>query len=198
MTAASSSTAWAPTAPPSGNWLESIESQVIEGGAGDYIVVAGAGHPSVKAHARIDGDETYWDAAADIRTIAEGRLNWFGRDPQWKDQLGFRGRRDVERPTGAWNRQEIVADGDRLTTLLNGVTVNEAFEASHRAAGFTAVGGGRNYHPQRGPLSVEGPDAERRPSAAAAFEPPAGCASGRSRRTGSGRTAGARRGPDGW
>ena len=81
----------------SGNWLESIESQVIEGGAGDYIVVAGAGHPSVKAHARVDGEETYWDAAADVRTIAEGRLNWFGRDPQWKDQLGFRGRRDVER-----------------------------------------------------------------------------------------------------
>ena len=89
--------------------------------------------PSLKAHARIDGDETYWDGAAGIRTIAEGRLNWFGRDPQWKDQLGFRGRRDVERPTGAWNRQEIVADGDRLTTRLNGVTVNEAFEASHRA-----------------------------------------------------------------
>jgi hypothetical protein len=117
----------------SGNWLESIESQVIEGGAGDYIMVAGAGHPSVKAHARVDGEETYWDAAADVRTIAEGRLNWFGRDPQWKDQLGFRGRRDVERATGEWNRQEIVADGDRLTTILNGVKVNEASGASHTA-----------------------------------------------------------------
>jgi 3-keto-disaccharide hydrolase len=117
----------------SGNWLESIESQVIEGGAGDYIMVAGAGRPSVKAHARVDGDQTYWDTAADVRTIAEGRLNWFGRDPQWKDQLGFRGHRDVERPTGGWNRQEIVADGNRLTTILNGVKVNDASDSSHTA-----------------------------------------------------------------
>ena len=117
----------------SGNWIESIESQVIEGGAGDYIMVGGAGHPSVTAHARADGDETYWDATADVRTITEGRLNWFGRDPAWKDQVGFRGRRDVERPTGEWNRQEIVADGDRLTTILNGVKVNEASGSSHTA-----------------------------------------------------------------
>ena len=115
------------------SWLESIESQVIEGGAGDYIMVTGAGHPSVKAHARVDGEETYWDAAAEVRTITEGRLNWFARDAQWKDQLGFRGRRDVERATGEWNRQEIVADGDRLTTILNGVKVNEASGASHTA-----------------------------------------------------------------
>lgn len=117
----------------SGNWLESVESQVIEGGAGDYIMVGGAGQPSAKAHARVEGEETIWDATADVRIIAKGRLNWFGRDPQWKDQLGFRGQRDVERPTGEWNRQEIVADGDRLTTILNGVTVNEAFELSHAA-----------------------------------------------------------------
>ena len=81
-----------PDGAASGNWLESIESQVIEGGAGDYILVAGAAEAVLgKAQARQDGEEISWDAAAERRTIAEGRLNWFGRDPEWKDVLGFRG-----------------------------------------------------------------------------------------------------------
>jgi hypothetical protein len=65
--------------------------------------------------------------------MTEGRLNWFGRDPAWKDVLGFRGRRDVEKPAGEWNRQEVVADGDSITSILNGVVVAKATASSHAA-----------------------------------------------------------------
>ena len=49
------------------------------------------------------------------------------RDPYWKDVKGFRGGKDVEKPTGEWNRMEIVAKGDKVSITVNGVLVNEAF-----------------------------------------------------------------------
>lgn len=109
----------------SGVWLESIESQVIEGGSGDFILVAGKGKPSMTAEVRIDSrGETYWVKSGEVRTRDSGRFNWFGRDPEWKDDLGFRGKQDIEKPVGQWNRQEVIADGDKLTNMLNGVVVN--------------------------------------------------------------------------
>ena len=59
-------------------------------------------------------------------TRQRGRFNWYGRDPEWKDQLGFRGREDVEKPVGEWNVQEVIAAGDTLTNIVNGVVVNRA------------------------------------------------------------------------
>jgi hypothetical protein len=122
-----------PDGAASGVWLESYEAQVIEGGVGDFILVAGQGRPAFTATARQEGDQFYWDDGAPAHRMTEGRLNWFGRDPEWKDVLGFRGRRDVERPEGEWNRQEVVADGDTLTSIVNGVVVARASGCSHQA-----------------------------------------------------------------
>lgn len=115
----------------SGVWLESIESQVIEGGTGDFILVAGKGKPTMTAEVRTDASgETFWKKGGELRTRDSGRFNWYGRDPEWKDQLGFRGRQDVEKPLGEWNRQEVIADGDTLTNVLNGVVVNHGTKCS--------------------------------------------------------------------
>ena len=57
-----------------------------------------------------------------------GRLNWQKRDVDWKDTIGFRGKDDVESPFGQWTRFEVIAKGDTLQYLVNGVKVNEAFE----------------------------------------------------------------------
>ena len=70
---------------------------------------------------------------APTHRMTEGRLNWFGRDPAWKDVLGFRGRRDVEKPAGEWNRQEVIADGASITSIVNGVVVAKATASSHTA-----------------------------------------------------------------
>jgi hypothetical protein len=117
----------------SGVWLQSFEAQVIEGGTGDLILVSGEQHPSFSAAVRQDGEQFYWQDGSPVRQMTEGRLNWFGRDPAWTDVLGFRGRADVERPAGEWNRQEIVADGDTLTSIVNGVVVARATACSHSA-----------------------------------------------------------------
>jgi hypothetical protein len=113
-----------------GVWLESIECQVIEGGCGDIILVAGKGKPSLTAETRTGADkQLYWQKGGAPVTRNSGRFNWYGRDPEWKDTLGFRGRNEVEKPLGQWNRSEVICDGGRITTLVNGVTVCEGYDA---------------------------------------------------------------------
>lgn len=116
----------------SGVWLESIESQIIEGGVGDYILVGGKSRPTMSAELRFDSKkQAYWHEGAPM-VDHSGRFNWFGRDPMWKDVIGFRGANEVEKPMGEWNRQEVICDGDSITTVVNGIVVNRAFRSSHR------------------------------------------------------------------
>jgi hypothetical protein len=114
-----------------GVWLESIECQMIEGGTGDFILVKGKNQPTMTARAENRGNEWYYNPKAEPRMFPPGRINWFGRDPGWKDLKDFRGEKDVEKPAGEWNRLECVCNGDKITNILNGVVVNEGTNASH-------------------------------------------------------------------
>jgi len=120
-----------------GPWMRSVEAQIIEGGVGDIILVAGFEPdgtrltPRVTARAGRDRDgESVFDPAGEAREFDSGRINWYGRDPDWADKLGFRGKADVESPFGEWTRLEVLAQGDRLTYFVNGKVVNEASRAS--------------------------------------------------------------------
>jgi hypothetical protein len=115
----------------SGTWLESIESQVIEGGTGDFILVGGKRQPSMTGEVREDKGQIYWQAGGATVTRERARFNWYGRDPDWKDVEGFRGKEDVENPVGEWNRSEVICDGDTLKNILNGKVVNYGSNASH-------------------------------------------------------------------
>jgi hypothetical protein len=122
-----------------GPWMRSIEAQVIEGGVGDFILVAGWEpdgrklQPSFTVTAGVDRDrEPVFDPAAAPKAFNDGRVNWFGRDVDWKDTLGFRGRADVESPYGQWTRLEVIADGDKVTNVVNGTVVNRATGATFR------------------------------------------------------------------
>lgn len=123
-----------------GPWMRSVEAQVIEGGVGDIILVAGFGPggqrlaPKVTARVGTDRDgEPFFDAASPARVFESGRINWYGRDPDWQDRLGFRGKQDVESPNGEWTRLEVVAEGDHLTNIVNGKVVNEAYASTFTA-----------------------------------------------------------------
>jgi hypothetical protein len=116
-----------------GTWLESIESQIIEGGTGDIILVGGDSRPSLTATVRERQGELYWDKQGQAVTRDRGRINWWGRSPAWKDELGFRGSQDIEKSPGQWNRHEIYAQGGRITYVLNGSIVNQAHNLSHRS-----------------------------------------------------------------
>ncbi|MCA9229635.1 MAG: DUF1080 domain-containing protein [Planctomycetales bacterium] len=121
----------------SNTWLASIEAQIIEGGVGDILVLStkrkdGTPIPmSLAAEVSQDRDgETIWSKGGEKKTFTSGRINWYGRDPDWVDEIGFRGKEDVESPHGEWTRYEIICDGDRITILVNGTVVNEATDAS--------------------------------------------------------------------
>jgi len=121
-----------------GVWMESIECQMIEGGTGDFILVKGKEQTTMTAECEKrrtgpegkEHDEFYYKPGGEAHKFPPGRINWFGRDPLWKDVKGFRGKKDVEKPVGEWNRLECICDGDKITNVLNGTVVNAGSQAS--------------------------------------------------------------------
>lgn len=129
--------AWGPDGGFGNTWMAAIEAQIIEGGVGDILVLTGADPVtgqvlpvSLSAEIAKDRDgEKVWKRGADRMTLSSGRINWFGRDEDWADKIDFRGKQDVESRFGEWTRLEVIADGGHLLYIVNGVVVNEAFEA---------------------------------------------------------------------
>jgi hypothetical protein len=114
-----------------GNWMESQECQIIEGGCGDLILVSGREKPSLTCETRVGPDrQLYFEKGGKAVTRDSGRYNWWGRDPAWKDVIGFRGSRDIEKPAGEWNRTEVICDGDTITNIVNGYVVNVGTKSS--------------------------------------------------------------------
>ena len=118
-----------------GPWMASIEAQIIEGGCGDLLILS-AEHPStgqpltttVTAEVTKDRDGEYvWKKGGERVTLQGGRINWWGRDVDWEDVIGFRGRKDVESSLGEWTRMDVISDGGHLIYKVNGEIVNEAF-----------------------------------------------------------------------
>ncbi len=120
-------------------WMHSIEVQIIEGGVGDFLLVAGKdkdGTPlPMSMTCEVDRDrdgEVIWKKGGEKEVFNlenRRRINWYGRDPDWKDVLGFRGKDDVESPGEQWTRIDTICDGGHISVYVNGVQVNEAFDA---------------------------------------------------------------------
>ncbi len=123
-----------------GIWMPSIEVQIIEGGFGDFILVSGQDTEGkdvpLAATCEVGRDrdgEMIWQDGHPRERFDENnrqRINWFGRDPDWADEIGFRGREDVESPDGEWTRIDTFAEGGHIRVYVNGVKVNEAFDCS--------------------------------------------------------------------
>jgi len=113
----------------SGTWMYSIECQIIEGGTGDFIVVGdGSSNFSVSSPVAPEKQTNSYvfQPSGNKATINSGRINWFGRDPEWKDVKDFRGKNDIEKPVGKWNLIECIVKGNDIHIWLNGVLVNQA------------------------------------------------------------------------
>ena len=130
-----------------GIWMYSIECQMIEGGTGDILVV-GDKSDNFSATATVadekQGNSFVFQPGSHKETINSGRINWYGRDPEWKDTLGFRGKNDVEKLFGKWNKMECVADGDQITIFVNGKLVNKV----------------TNVKPHKGKIQIQSESAE--------------------------------------
>jgi len=131
----------------SGTWMYSIECQIIEGGTGDFIVVGdGSTKYSITSPVAPEkqGNSYIFKPEGSKVTINSGRINWFGRDPEWKDVKDFRGRNDIEKPVGKWNKIECIVKGNEIHNYLNGVLVNQAFDVK----------------PQKGKIQIQSEGAE--------------------------------------
>jgi hypothetical protein len=130
-----------------GTWMHSIECQIIEGGTGDFIVVGdGTPHFYVTAHVAPEkqGRSDVFKPGGQPVTILGGRINWWGRDPDWKDVLGFRGINDIENPVGEWNTIECIVQAREILIYLNGTLVNQAIDV----------------HPRKGLIQIQSEGAE--------------------------------------
>ncbi len=112
-------------------WMYSIECNIIEGGTGDFIVVGNKTDEfSITCNIK-DEKSRYncgiYDPNGKPCTINGGRIDWWGRDPNWEDKKGFRGEKDLDNPVGEWNTLEIICDGDTITNIVNGVVANRAY-----------------------------------------------------------------------
>ncbi len=115
-------------------WMTGLEVQMIEGGTGDLLAVGDQSERFALTCpvAEKQGNSHVFDPDGDPVTIHSGRIDWWGRAPDWADVKGFRGPRDVEHPVGEWNRLEITAQGGAITVRLNGVLVNKALDCQPR------------------------------------------------------------------
>jgi hypothetical protein len=121
-----------------GAYTAAIECQVMQGAVGDLLLIKGRDIDGrdvpVELTARVgkERDKDGWpffDSKGDSLTLRRtGRVNWLGKDENWKDVLDFRGKRDVESKTGEWTRVECIARGNRIRVKVNEVLVNEAYD----------------------------------------------------------------------
>ena len=93
-------------------WPKSIEAQMIEGGTGDILVVSGA----------------YLTVNGETKGPAIARFDRPGRNP-WKDEKGFRGPHEIEKPHGQWNRLEVLNANGKIRIKVNGHTTLEGTNA---------------------------------------------------------------------
>ena len=121
-----------------GAFMAAIECNVFQGATGDFLLIRGtdadgrliAPRVMVAVAEKRDAEGWPWWQPDGSRTNLErwGRVNWLHKSPHWRDETDFRGDRDVEHPSGEWNRLEITCAGSRIEIVLNGTKVNEARE----------------------------------------------------------------------
>jgi hypothetical protein len=124
---------------PDGNhspWMSSIECQIAQGCVGDFIVIRGKDEKgttipvTLKSETTVGPDgRTRWQKGG-RPTAYSGRQFWWSlHDPDFKELIDTRGKNDVESPLAEWTRVECICDGNRITVIVNGVTVNECHDA---------------------------------------------------------------------
>src|SRR5690625_7466587 len=123
--------------------MYSIEANIIEGGTGELIVVGDKNEnfsiTSPVAEEKQNGSWIY-QHDGQMETIHSGRINWWGRDPGWKDTLGFRGSQDIEHPVGEWNTIECIAHADSIIVLVNDQIENKALDVKPQRSEERRVG----------------------------------------------------------
>ncbi len=115
-----------------GAWMSSIECQLAQGCAGDFILIRGKESPcTITADIELGPDKRPRWKKGGTKTVYSGRQFWWcDHDPDFKELLDTRGKNDAESPLGEWTKVEVVSEGKRLRVSVNGKQVNEAYDVA--------------------------------------------------------------------
>lgn len=119
-----------------GLWPQSIQFQIYQGAVGDLVLLPGKDTLTATVEGEAAGNAFNHVPGAAAQQLQAGGtkrfqiVNHHGKDPEWKNVRGFRGRNTAERPHDEWNTVEAIADGDSLTYIVNGRQVNKATRLS--------------------------------------------------------------------
>jgi len=119
-----------------GAWMTCLECQLAQGCEGDLIVIRGKDEngkvlpATITCETQLASDgRTRWKPGG-TRTVYSGKQFWWSKhEPGFEEKLDNRGKWDAASPLGQWTRVECLCKADRVTIKINGVTVNECFDA---------------------------------------------------------------------
>jgi hypothetical protein len=124
-----------------GTWMSCIECQLAQGCNGDLIVIRGKDEKNETIPVQITADTVLgpdkrprWKEGGERRVFTRSQLWWNDHDPDFKELLDTRGKHDVESPLGEWTKVECICSGTTITIIINGKTVNKAYDV-YPAAG---------------------------------------------------------------
>ena len=130
-----------PDGSQNGVWMTSIECQLAQGCEGDLILIRGKTDDdkpfpaTITSNVSIGPDNKPRWSETGTKAVSSGRQFWWSKhQPFFKELIDTRGENDVASPLGEWTKVECVCHGARVTIKINGVVVNECFDA-HPAAG---------------------------------------------------------------
>ena len=118
-----------------GTWMSCIECQLAQGCVGDLIVIRGKDEKGETIPVQLSSDveigpdkRPRWTKGGKPTVFTNRQLWWSLHDPDYKELLDTRGKNDVESPVGEWTRVECLCEGKTISVIVNGHTVNKAYD----------------------------------------------------------------------
>jgi hypothetical protein len=120
-----------------GTWMSCVECQLAQGCVGDLIVIRGKDEKGETIPVSITSDivlgadkRPRWSEGGTKKVFTNSQLWWNKHDPDYKELLDTRGKDDVESPLGEYTKVECICDGNKITVIVNGTTVNKAYDVN--------------------------------------------------------------------
>jgi len=118
-----------------GTWMSCVEVQLAQGCVGDLIVIRGKDDDgkiipvSLTSDVKLGPDKRpRWSPGGTKTVFTNRQLWWNEHDPDFQELLDTRGKNDVESPLGEWTKVECVCAKDTIEVIVNGTTVNKAYD----------------------------------------------------------------------
>ena len=124
-----------------GQFLGAVECQIIEGGTGDFELIAGQRPDGSRIVISLTSEladhldyigRPVWKKGGRRTHLTEKdtwRISWFDHDLDWKNELDHPCKNDLASPGKEWTHLDLICDGGHITYYVNGVLANEAFDA---------------------------------------------------------------------